>query len=265
MKKYRFYLASMGAAFGLYALLTALIAVHFFIDTDIAVRDGIARDLPHWLISASKAAARLGQGGPLMYLSLVIAAAQSFRLKTVKHFALWACTSASLIMIVGSVKMYTRRGAPADPQPGAVEFFSKEPCGGPACQSFPSGHVANSVVWYGLILILLNHWASSQARRTILASAVSVTAVANVVSGHHWLSDSLGGMLAGSGILGFLLIADRANPRIWGWLDKRIFTSRRSGTTRPFREIGGMRPERSSGSPRGWQSPAQRTAPAGPH
>jgi membrane-associated phospholipid phosphatase len=215
----------MSAAFGAYALLTALMGFGLFTGTDLLVRNMVADFTPPLLISTSAFMARLGQGGPLMALALMLAVVQSYRVKSAKPVALWVIAAAALMGLVGISKVVTRRGAPADIQIDAVQFFSKGFCGEAACQSYPSGHAANAVVWYGLALIILHGMVGAGVGRVLLLVVASLTAVTNVISGHHWLTDSLAGIFVGTGIYLLLKTADKSAFPFLRLIDSSVFAS----------------------------------------
>jgi membrane-associated phospholipid phosphatase len=189
-------LRNAGLALLAYGLVTALIG---FVGAgwDTEVRDWLFRNCPIWLTQASGYLARLGQGGPLTALVLVIALVQTYRSRSVRPLLTWLSAFILLYGIVGMSKVYLRRGAPRDPDPVAVDFFSKPFCGGPECQSYPSGHVANAIVWYGVAFLLAQNVLSATWQAYIKAVVVAVVSVATVVAGHHWLTDSVAGVFAG--------------------------------------------------------------------
>src|SRR4051794_18857771 len=109
---------------------------------DLATR-GIVSRLPGMLIKASEIVVYLGQGGPVSAIVFFVALAVAFRRRNVLPVGLWMLAFLGTLVLILPLKILTRRGAPADPSPDAVHFFSKSFCGDPSCQSYPSGHVAN--------------------------------------------------------------------------------------------------------------------------
>jgi membrane-associated phospholipid phosphatase len=95
-------------------------------------------------------------------------------------------------LTVGIVKLSTGRLPPRPSTPAAGAFQGGD--------IFPSGHVSNAVVIYGmLVLVTVGRW-------RVLASAVvtflSVTiGVGTLMLGTHWVSDVVGGWLAGLVVL----------------------------------------------------------------
>jgi membrane-associated phospholipid phosphatase len=182
--------------------------------------------MPSWFGKVGELLAYAGQGGPLAVIALLLAAVRARSLRTIRPIVLWVMSFGLLFLLVGLPKIYFRRGAPGDSQGNAVELFSKPFCGTPECTSYPSGHAANSVVWYGLAMLLLQGLLGIGVRRAIRVAAVIVVGLATVVSGYHWASDTVAGVAAGwvaylvvqqsehSRTLPFLASVDR-------WIDRR--------------------------------------------
>ena len=86
--------------------------------------------------------------------------------------------------------------------------------------SFPSGHSMNGIVFYvGLALII---WSVFGRRVGLLATvAAAVLAfgigVSRIYLGYHYLTDVVGGFLAGIAWLLIVGAAFRARPKVWEW------------------------------------------------
>ena len=81
-------------------------------------------------------------------------------------------------------------------------------------QSYPSGHVANAIVWYGVIALLLAPLARTFGRHLSARLVTVVRLVPPLVVlttttylGWHWLTDSVAGLLLG-------LLLDRLLHRV---------------------------------------------------
>ena len=83
--------------------------------------------------------------------------------------------------------------------------------------SFPSGHISNAVLIWGLFAYLIYRYTHRAIHRaTFLTVAVSlVTGVVAAVSLYrntHWLSDLIGGILIGAALLVLVMAVDRFVP-----------------------------------------------------
>jgi undecaprenyl-diphosphatase len=101
--------------------------------------------------------------------------------------------------------------------------------------SFPSGHSMNGIVFYvGLALII---W-SIFGRRVGLPAVVVAALVAlgigtsRIYLGYHYLTDVLGGFLAGTAWLIIVATAFRARPKLWPWRPATRGASRSAADSR---------------------------------
>ncbi len=108
--------------------------------------------------------------------------------------------------------------------------------------SFPSGHTMNSTIFYVAAALIL--W-SVLGRRVGLASVALASLVAvgvgisRIYLGYHYLTDVLGGILAGVAWLMIVGFAFRIQPRWWSW--ERSSTAPPAGEGRPDRPTTGMK------------------------
>lgn len=137
---------------------------------------------------------------------------------------------------VGVVKYATGRVGPYHVGDGAVhEIFA----GG---NIFPSGHVSNAVVLYGLVA-----WITPRFRKLAIAGAalLSITVgLATVYLRTHWFSDVIGGWLAGALVLlslpTVLPYAERVTDRLLGAIKEhyqRLRAARRYAPSHQWREV----------------------------
>lgn len=134
---------------------------------------------------------------------------------------------------VGSMKTLVGRLGPlqlgADAGlPGATEVFA------PGGTIFPSGHTANAVVTWGVLVLVARGHRRSGA---VLASVVAVTVgLTTVYLGTHWLSDVVAGWCAGGLVLLALPTvvpwAERSAARTWAELTARRARRYRGRTAR---------------------------------
>lgn len=113
-----------------------------------------------------------------------------------------------LNLVVGILKLAFGRGQPAPADPS---FF----IGGMA---YPSGHTANIVLVYGLVVYLLGrHYGVSRRAYALLWSVVAgLSALMVVVSltlNWHWFADLIAGLIVGGMMLELTVAADAAIPQ----------------------------------------------------
>jgi membrane-associated phospholipid phosphatase len=177
---------------GAYILLTA--AVVFGSPLDIIDRVAAASDLakrfPHatpWVLNY----VMLGQRGPSSHVAFVYLLWRAARQRSWRPLILFVTALTMLNVTVGSVKLATGRLGPAlTTHPRAV--FD----GG---DIFPSGHTSNAVVIFGVLAMV-----AFEHRRAWIALAVFVSAtvgLSTIFLDTHWVTDVLGGWLAGALVL----------------------------------------------------------------
>ncbi|GIJ51611.1 hypothetical protein Val02_84970 [Virgisporangium aliadipatigenens] len=211
----------------LLAALTAALAAGALLSVDIAVRDWVDSHRPPVLYWTARVLNYLGQGWLLQLMSLAAALWLVRRERSIRPLLPVAAAYVSLVALVGPVKVLTDRVAPHH-ESGAAEFFT----GG---MSYPSGHVANSIVWYGVLALLLGGVLSPAARRWLRILPPVVVLVITTYLGFHWLTDSIAGLFAG-------LLLDRVLRRIdWNrlWLPPPV--------RKWSHDVPELAPERSAG------------------
>ena len=177
---------------GAYMLLTA--AVVFGSPLDIVDRVAAASDLAHryphaapWLLKY----VMLGQRGPSSHVAFVYLVYRALRQRSWRPLVLFVTALTMLNVTVGSVKLATGRLGPAlTTHPRAV--FD----GG---DIFPSGHTSNAVVIFGVLAMI-----AVEYRRYWIALAVFVSTtvgLSTIFLDTHWVTDVLGGWIAGTLVL----------------------------------------------------------------
>ena len=86
--------------------------------------------------------------------------------------------------------------------------------------SFPSGHTMNAIVFYVALALIL--WAVFGRRIGVVTLVIALAlafgvGVSRVYLGYHYLTDVVGGLLAGIAWLLVVGAAFRARPAWWGW------------------------------------------------
>jgi undecaprenyl-diphosphatase len=86
--------------------------------------------------------------------------------------------------------------------------------------SFPSGHTMNAVVFYVALALIL--WSVFGRRTGLVAMGVAIVlalgvGVSRIYLGYHYLTDVVGGLMAGTAWLLVVGAAFRAQPTWWPW------------------------------------------------
>jgi len=177
---------------GAYVLLTA--AVVFGSPLDIIDRTAAASDLAHHFPRATPWVLRyvmLGQRGPSSHVAFVYLVYRAARQRSWRPLVLFITALTMLNVTVGAIKLATGRLGPAlTTHPRAV--FD----GG---DIFPSGHTSNAVVIFGVLAMI-----AVEYRRAWIALAVFVSTtvgLSTIFLDTHWVTDVLGGWLAGALVL----------------------------------------------------------------
>lgn len=203
----------------LVALTVALAAGHLF-GLDRAVADWSDTHRPTAAEWAARILNLLGQGTPLTLLAAGLGVLVAVRLHSVRPVLPPVIAFVLTYLTIGPLKVWTARPAPS--------ASAKEPFLSPEqtlplfqhdlpvrfAQSYPSGHVANAILWYGVLALLLapllRTFGRAVPRRLVtLVRVVPPLVVLCTTSylGWHWLTDSVAGLLLG-------LLLDRVLHRV---------------------------------------------------
>jgi membrane-associated phospholipid phosphatase len=183
-----------------FVAITAVLLAGGLLDLDVAVRDWSDAHRPALLDRAAQLGNLLGQGGPLTILCALIALALVWRRPSVRPILPVIAAFALTFATLQPLKTRTARPAPHAPFAHPERF-------GLTGVSYPSGHLVNALVWYGVLALLLAPWLAPAWRRLLRITPPAVLTVTTVYLGYHWLTDTIAGLL-----LGFLL--DRLLHRV---------------------------------------------------
>jgi len=190
----------------LFAALTTAVAAGWTHGLDLAIRDWSDSHRPTPVYVIARGLNLLGQGTPLAILAAVLAGLLAWKAHSVRPLLPVVAAYLLLMAVVGPVKVLTDRAAPHKPPgtPNREEFLS----GG---MSYPSGHTANTVVWYGVLVLLLAALAPAAmrpaARHALRLGPPVAVAVVTTYLGFHWVTDTVAGLILG-------LLLDRLLGRV---------------------------------------------------
>jgi membrane-associated phospholipid phosphatase len=223
-----------------FVVVTAALAWPPVRDLDLAVRDLADAHRPHAADIAAQSVNRLGSGGILVGVSTVMALLLMWRVRSAWPLAPVAAAFLLTAVVIQPLKLLFHRAAPHSPLPDDVEVRL---FGQPEGLSYPSGHAVNTIVWYGVLSLLLAAWLGTPApdrtrpltpdwlrsvtpdwlrpaawRWLRFAVPIVVGFTATYLS-YHWFTDMVAGLCIG-------VLIDRIIART-PW--PRIGTSGRSG------------------------------------
>lgn len=194
--------------------LTAALAAGQLLDVDLAVREWVNAHRPEPARRVAVVLNFLGQGGwVLMPLTFGLGVAVAVRTRSVRPLLVGVGAFVLTSFTIGPAKLLTDRAAPSSelPPEESVRIFATLPPD-EWDMSYPSGHVANAIVWYAAVAILLAALLRTLDRPAAprgLYAAIRVAPPAIVFCtttylGWHWITDSIAGLLLGL-LLGRLL------------------------------------------------------------
>jgi uncharacterized membrane protein YkvA (DUF1232 family) len=173
-----------------FAALTLVLAGGWLLGLDVAVRDWCDSwrgRLPgtYW---PARVLNMLGQGSVLTVVSVGLALVLARRARSWWPLAPVVAAYALTTLTLGALKLGLDRAPPHATTPHPERLFS----GG---MSYPGGHLANTIVWYGVIVLLLSvllHDGLAPSWRLVLRVVPPiVVGLANTYLGFHWLTDNL--------------------------------------------------------------------------
>ncbi|HLY14958.1 MAG TPA: phosphatase PAP2 family protein [Candidatus Limnocylindrales bacterium] len=161
--------------------------------------------------------------GSIMVLPLVFVIIEAWLLLRRRYRAGLFLLVASLgsLVLQGTMKLFFARPRPQLPYAHVLPDYS-----------FPSGHTMNAVIVYGALALIL--W-SIFGRRVGIAAALVATVLAigvgisRIYLGYHYLTDVVGGILAGLAWLVVVSAAFRARPTWQRWRSARLHRAAGTG------------------------------------
>lgn len=195
------------AALAAFFAVTAALAVGGpLVSLDLAVARWAEDHRPPAAETVARILNLLGQGSVLLALTVLAGAWLAWRLRTLRPLGYVFVAVLLVVPPVLLVKALTERGAPSStlPPEQTVRLLGPLPPGEYAA-GYPSGHVVNTVVWYGVLLLLVTALLRAYGRgdppvavrRVVRAGPPVVVLATTTYLSFHWLTDGLAAVVYG--------------------------------------------------------------------
>jgi membrane-associated phospholipid phosphatase len=173
--------------------VTLGVATRALIGFDVAVRDWCDDHRPTVLYWTARALNLLGQGSWLTGICLLLALYLAWRRHSVRPLLPVVLAFVLTFVSVTVLKGLADRPPPHKP---VGDGFARGYFGDGGV-SYPSGHLVNAIVWYGVLALLLGFWLSPRFRLALRVAPPAILCATNAYLGFHWVTDILAGVLLG--------------------------------------------------------------------
>jgi membrane-associated phospholipid phosphatase len=169
-------------------VLTLVINAGHLLAFDLRVRDWCAAH--GGLASIAVVFNYLGQGGFFTVVCGLLAVYWVWRRHSVRPLLPVIVAFVLSYVVLTVVKDITNRAAPKSPVAHPELFGS----GG---VSYPSGHLTNAFVWYGVLALLVAPWLTPRWRWFVRVAPPVILTVTTIYLRYHWFTDTAAGILVG--------------------------------------------------------------------
>jgi membrane-associated phospholipid phosphatase len=182
-----------------FAAVTFALAQGHLLALDRHVADWADSHRPAALYWPARVLNYLGQGGQvLMPVAMVLAVLVALRRRSIRPGLVVVAAFVLTYLTIGPLKIWLDRAAPAFTGPDRTVLFNQA-ASGPKAMSYPSGHVANALVWYGVIALLAGALVTLSPRIHLALRVVPPMIVfcTTTYLAFHWITDSIAGVFLG--------------------------------------------------------------------
>lgn len=178
--------------FGVWTLLLVLKTP--LLGMDLAVRDWAESHWPPGAHGTARVINYVGQGGQVLTpLAVLMAAFFVWRRRSVRPLLPVAGAFILTYLTIGPLKVLTQRAAADDKTIAHPEWLFHDP----GALSYPSGHVVNSIIWYGVYAILLGPLVTGFWRGLVRFGAPLIVLCTTTYLTWHWVTDGIGAIMVG--------------------------------------------------------------------
>lgn len=127
-----------------------------------------------------------GQGAALTWGSTGVAVILAIRRRNFRPVLLPIAAFALTYLVIGPIKLWSQRAAP---HKGSVRMFAHPGVIHGSGMAYPSGHVANAVVWWAVLVLLLAPYLPRWFYWTVRIGMPATVSVTMIYIDYHWLTD----------------------------------------------------------------------------
>ncbi|MGI5246827.1 phosphatase PAP2 family protein [Dactylosporangium sp. CA-139066] len=179
---------------GFVAVTLLLAARTPLLHVDTAVRDFVDAHRPHWFYITLRVGNLLGQGGMVLTPLVAIAAFFMSRARhTVRPFLPFLGAELITYVTIGPLKVWTDRTAPSDHKISNPEWLFRIDTG----MSYPSGHVVNTIVFYGVLATMLTGVLRPRLVTALRYTIPLVVVFTTTYLSFHWFTDGIAALMVG--------------------------------------------------------------------
>ncbi|GAB3655163.1 phosphatase PAP2 family protein [Glycomyces tarimensis] len=173
---------------------------------DWEIREWVWRHKVDWIRDIARVATELGQARTVATITLLLAVWCALRSRSIRPLLMYVLSFITLVIILGMKHLLGRPLSQhlwqlheVSPEGAMLFTYYAEGGGGniPDATAFPSGHAVNTILLFGLIVMLVGGLLPAWARWSLLLVPPIAVFASQVYIGHHWFWDEPAGLLLG--------------------------------------------------------------------